>query len=54
MARGTGRWGSMRTLEVYIQEVASDRLLAEVSPSVRARVQRFAAATPALLAEWIP
>ena len=47
--RWRGRWGAVRTLEVYIQEVGALHVLSEVDQSVRDRVGRFAAALPALL-----
>ena len=52
LVRWRGRWSSSRSLEVYIQEVASDRLLADVAPSVRERVRRLSAAAPGLLLNW--
>ena len=52
LVRWRGRWASMRTLEVYIQEVAADRLLADAGAEVRARVERFSAAVPYLVRQW--
>ena len=52
LVRWRGRWASMRTLEIYIQEVSADRLLADVEPEVRARVRGLAAAAPGLLRQW--
>ena len=40
--RWRGRWSTVRTLEVYIQELAASSLLAALPLSARARVQRFA------------
>ena len=49
LVRWRGRWASNRTLEVYIQEVAADRLLADVGDDVRSRVRRLAASAPGLV-----
>ena len=46
LVRWRGRWGTARTLEVYIQEVGSLHVLASVDQQVRDRVTRFASAFP--------
>ena len=53
LVRWRGRWASRRTLEVYIQEIASDALLAEVPDDVRQRVRDLARAAPSLMARWV-
>ena len=53
LVRWRGRWASQRTLEVYIQEVSADRLLADATSETRARVRRLASAAPALVASRI-
>ena len=52
LVRWRGRWSSMRTLEIYIQEVSADRLLVEVSPDVRARVRGLAGMSSELMRRW--
>ena len=53
LVRWRGPWASVRTLEVYIQEVAADRLLADAPAAVRDRVARLAGACPALVRDRV-
>ena len=43
LVRWRGRWAAIKTLEVYLQEVAANALLAACPPQVRQRVRRRAA-----------
>ena len=44
-----GRWRQLRTLEVYVQEVAAVSLLPELDVLARERIRRFGAAAPGIL-----
>ena len=51
-----GRWQNFRTLEIYIQELQAASVLPGLSPPVRNRILRLAAAAPNLHAldlRWI-
>ena len=45
-----GRWARTRTLEHYLQEVAAQTLLAELSPACRARIKALDSSADAILA----
>ena len=49
--RWSGRWGSSRTMELYIQEVAGLSVLRHLPIDARHRVSTFAAALSPLIAE---
>ncbi len=44
-----GRWRQLRTLEVYVQEVAAVSVLPDLEPFARERIRRFGDAAPAIL-----
>ena len=48
-----GRWAQMKTVEHYIQEVAAQSLLAQMSPSSRNIVKLFADAAEPLLSAFL-
>ena len=43
MIRWRGRWGSQRTVEIYVQEVAALSVLRDVPLAARLRIALFAA-----------
>ena len=44
-----GRWRSIQTLRVYLQELQAPMVLARLDPQARRRIDFFANAAPALL-----
>ena len=46
LVRRRGRWQNFRTLEIYIQELQAASVLPGLSPPVRNRILRLAAAAP--------
>ena len=49
LTRWRGRWDSMRSLEHYIQELASHEAFTRIEPAARARIFRLAELLPAVL-----
>ena len=49
LTRWRGRWDSMRSLEHYVQELASHEAFARLDPISRAKVFRLADLLPAVL-----
>ena len=54
LIRWLGRWGTMRTVEIYIQEVAALSALQNLPVSARARIAVFADRAAALLHHVVP
>ena len=51
LTRWRGRWDSMRSLEHYVQELASHEAFARIDPTSRRKIFRLAELLPALLME---
>ena len=51
LTRWRGQWDSMRSMEHYIQELASHEAFSRLPASARERMFRLAALLPALLAQ---
>ena len=47
-----GRWARTKTLEFYLQEVAAQVLLTEISPAARSRIKSLDDAADSLLAHF--
>lgn len=51
LIRRRGRWLSSRVMEIYLQEVMATTYIQKLSPTVRAKILRLAAAFPHVLAQ---
>ena len=49
LTRWRGRWDSMRSLEHYVQELASNEAFARIDPTSRAKIFRLAELLPVVL-----
>ena len=47
--RHRGRWASVKTCNIYVQEVGGHRFLAQLAPPIRKEVQRRAGEAPGAL-----
>ena len=51
MVQWRARWRQLKSMEVYIQEIAALSVMPALSCVERERIRQFAAAAPALLAD---